>query len=65
MHHDKDFKSPKQLIRALVECVSKGGNLLLNVGPDAKGQIPKESLDILAEIGEWMKQNGDSIYGCE
>ncbi|HHZ12404.1 MAG TPA: alpha-L-fucosidase, partial [Clostridiales bacterium] len=61
---DKDFKSPKQLIRALVECVSKGGNMLLNVGPDAKGQIPKESLKILAEIGEWMKQNGDSIYGC-
>lgn len=61
---DKDFKSPKQLIRALVECVSKGGNMLLNVGPDAKGQIPKESLKILAEIGEWMKQNCDSIYGC-
>jgi len=61
---DKDFKSPKQLIRALVECVSKGGNLLLNVGPNAKGEIPKESLDILAEIGEWMRKNGDSIYGC-
>ena len=59
----KDFKSPKQLIRALVECVSKGGNMLLNVGPDAKGQIPKETLKILAEIGEWMQQNCDSIYG--
>ncbi|SHF64154.1 alpha-L-fucosidase [Caldanaerobius fijiensis DSM 17918] len=61
---DKDFKTPKQLIRALVECVSKGGNLLLNVGPDAKGEIPEESLQILSEIGKWMRKNGDSIYGC-
>lgn len=61
---DKDFKTPKQLIRALVECVSKGGNLLLNVGPNAKGEIPEESLNILSEIGKWMKKNGESIYGC-
>ncbi|NLO82523.1 MAG: alpha-L-fucosidase [Clostridiales bacterium] len=61
---DKDYKSPKQLIRALVECVSKGGNLLLNVGPNAKGEIPQESVDILLQIGEWMRKNGDSIYNC-
>lgn len=61
---DKDFKSPKQLIRGLVECVSKNGNLLLNVGPNAKGEIPEESLIILKEIGKWMRQNGESIYGC-
>jgi len=62
---DKDFKSPKQLIRALVECVSKGGNLLLNVAPNAKGEIPQESVDILLCIGEWMSKNGDSIYNCD
>ncbi|MCM3110880.1 alpha-L-fucosidase [Lederbergia lenta] len=62
---DKNYKSPKQVIRTLVECVSKNGNLLLNVGPDAKGIIPEESLDILAEVGKWMKRNGDSIYGCK
>lgn len=61
---DTNYKSPKQLIQALVECVSKGGNLLLNVGPDAKGIIPKESVKILARIAEWMKDNSDSIYGC-
>ena len=44
--------------------MSKGGNLLLNVGPDAKGNIPEESLERLAVIGKWMKKNGDSIYGC-
>ncbi len=58
------YKSPEMLIRKLVECVSKGGNMLLNVGPDARGNIPERSLDALAEIGRWMKKNGRSIYGC-
>ncbi|ALS28220.1 alpha-L-fucosidase [Paenibacillus sp. 32O-W] len=61
---DRNYKSPKQVIRSLVECVSKNGNLLLNVGPDAKGEIPRESLNILSEVGEWMRRNGESIYGC-
>lgn len=61
---DKAYKSPRQVVRALVECVSKNGNLLLNVGPDAKGEIPTESLDILSVVGEWLRRNGDSIYGC-
>ena len=39
--------------------------MLLNVGPDAKGNIPEESLKILEEIGKWMKKNGNSIYGCK
>ncbi|EKN65232.1 alpha-L-fucosidase [Neobacillus bataviensis LMG 21833] len=65
-YHAKDlnYKSPKQVIRTLVECVSKGGNLLLNVGPNAKGEIPEQSLAILQVVGKWMRQNGDSIYGC-
>ncbi len=61
---DHLYKPASMLIRKLVECVSKGGNMILNVGPDAKGNIPKESLAILEEIGEWMKKNSDSIYGC-
>ena len=62
--NDHFFKPASMLIKKLVECVSKGGNLLLNVGPDARGNIPEESLEILAEIGWWMKKNGESIYGC-
>ncbi|WP_028545690.1 alpha-L-fucosidase [Paenibacillus taiwanensis] len=62
--HDHNYKLPCQVIRGLVECVSKNGNLLLNVGPNANGEIPHESLVILAEIGEWMAYNSDSIYGC-
>ncbi|NMA83234.1 MAG: alpha-L-fucosidase [Epulopiscium sp.] len=61
---DQFFKSPDMLIKKLVECVSKGGNLLLNVGPDPKGNIPPESMYILGEIGYWMDRNGKSIYGC-
>ncbi len=62
--HDKHYKSAKMVIRTLVECVSKNGNLILNVGPDATGRIPLESVQILEEVGEWMHENGDSIYGC-
>lgn len=61
---DKNYKSPKLIIRKLVECVSKNGNMLLNVGPDAKGQIPAESLAVLDQVGSWMQQNGSSIYAC-
>ena len=61
---DKNWKSPKTIVRTLVECVSKGGNLLLNVGPTAKGEIPDESLQILAQVGEWMHQNDGSIYAA-
>ena len=64
-HATDNFWKPSQmLIKKLVECVSKGGNLLLNVGPDARGNIPEESIERLAEIGKWMKKNGESIYGC-
>ena len=61
---DHHYKTSKMVIHMLVECVSKGGNLLLNVGPNARGQFPEESVRILKEIGAWMKNNHDSIYGC-
>jgi alpha-L-fucosidase len=61
---DRTYKSARMVIRKLVECVSKNGNLLLNVGPNARGEIPEESLRILEEVGQWMRSNGDSIYGC-
>ncbi|MDO4778843.1 MAG: alpha-L-fucosidase [Tissierellia bacterium] len=63
--NDKDFKTSKVLIRKLVECVSKSGNMLLNIGPDARGNFPKESIQILSEMGDWMKLNSESVYGCK
>lgn len=61
---DKFFKPAPMIIKKLVECVSKGGNMLLNVGPDAYGNFPPESVAILEQIGKWMKKNYESIYGC-
>ena len=61
---DHYWKPASMLIRKIVECVSKGGNLLLNVGPDARGNIPPESMDRLAAIGAWMKKNRQSVIGC-
>ena len=62
--NDRHFKPASMLIRKLVECVSKGGNMLVNVGPDARGCFPPESRRILREMGEWMAVYGESIYGC-
>lgn len=61
---DDDWKSAELVVHTLVNCVSKNGNLLLNVGPDARGNIPAESVKILTEVGDWMKYNHESIYGC-
>ncbi|MCL2833272.1 MAG: alpha-L-fucosidase [Treponema sp.] len=61
---DRHWKSAQMVIRMLTECVSKNGNLLLNVGPDARGRIPAESIKILEDVGRWMADNGESIYGC-
>ena len=61
---DNLWKSPTAIIRALVNCVSKDGNLLLNVSPDARGRIPTRAKDILADVGEWLLLNGDAIYGA-
>jgi len=62
--HDKHWKSAEMIIRMLVDCVSKNGNLLLNVGPDSKGRIPSASIAILEEVGKWIADNGESIYNC-
>ncbi len=60
---DNDWKSTEKLLRNLIDIASKGGNYLLNVGPDAEGVIPQPSVQRLAEVGAWMKVNGESVYG--
>jgi alpha-L-fucosidase len=61
--YDNDWKSLNEMLFWIVEIASKGGNYLLNVGPDGNGVIPEESIKILKEIGAWMKINGEAIYG--
>ncbi|HXI89087.1 MAG TPA: alpha-L-fucosidase [Blastocatellia bacterium] len=61
--YDDNWKSTETIIRNLIDIASKGGNYLLNVGPTAEGLIPQPSVERLAEVGRWMKVNGESIYG--
>jgi len=63
--HDKNFKSTKEMLQMLSDIASKGGNYLLNVGPTALGRFPQESIDRLKAIGQWMKVNGEAIYGTK
>lgn len=61
---DTWYKPAPLLLKKLVECVSKGGNFLLNVGPDGNGRIPRQAMDTLKYLGQWMQINGESIRGC-
>lgn len=60
----ESFMCARDVIRVLVDCVSKNGNLLLNVGPNGKGKFPEPVVRLFEEVGEWMRENGESIYGC-
>lgn len=63
--YDINWKSKETLIRTLVDVVSKGGNYLLNVGPEADGSIPQASIERMEAIGNWMAINGEAIYGTQ
>jgi alpha-L-fucosidase len=63
--NDQNWKSSTTLIRNLIDCASKGGNYLLNIGPTSEGVFPDASIQRLAEIGKWMKVNGEAIYGTQ
>ena len=63
--NDHEWKSPEDLTRLLFDITSKGGNYLLNVGPTAEGIIPAPSVTILNKVGQWMKVNGEAIYGTQ
>jgi len=59
---DDRFKSAAEVIRLLAETASKGGNLLLGIGPDPLGRLPSAVEPILRQVGEWLKRNGEAIY---
>jgi len=64
-HRDEaSWKSIDQLVRMLIDTVSKGGNLLLNVGPTARGEFDDRALCSLSDIGTWLRAHGRAIYGC-
>ncbi|HTV57160.1 MAG TPA: alpha-L-fucosidase [Terriglobia bacterium] len=61
--NDHNYKSAPHLIRTRIEVASRGGNFLLNVGPTPEGTIQPEFQQRLRAIGDWLRVNGDSIYG--
>lgn len=62
---DHNWKDAAMLVRNLIDCASKGGNYLLNVGPTSEGLIPGPSVERLAEMGRWMKANHETIYDTQ
>ena len=62
--HDHNWKDAKTVVQNLADIRSKGGNFLLNVGPTGEGLIPKPSVEILRDAGQWLQTNGESIYGA-
>ncbi|MCX8082756.1 MAG: alpha-L-fucosidase [bacterium] len=64
-HRDEaTWREPEVTIKTLIECVSKGGNLILNVGPTARGEFDYRAKQHLEKVGEWMHYHSGSIYGC-
>jgi alpha-L-fucosidase len=58
-----NYRSAAMLIHNLIDCTSKGGNFVLNVGPTATGEFPAEHVALINTIGAWMDVNGEAIYG--
>ena len=63
--HDQQWKTSNQLLRNFVDIVSKGGNYLLNIGPDGKGHVPQPCVDSFHEMGAWVNTNSDAIFGTK
>jgi alpha-L-fucosidase len=61
---DRNYKPVHEILRLLASCASQNGNFLLNVSPDGEGRIPLEQVEILQNVGRWMKVNGQAIYGA-
>ena len=63
--YDVNFKSTETLLRNLIDIASKGGNYLLNIGPDSKGVVPQAEVERLHEVGRWVGVNGEALYGTK
>lgn len=61
-HNDHNYKTPNQIIRIFVDCLSLGGNLLLDIGPKADGTIPDEQVNILQQLGRWIQKHKEAVY---
>ena len=62
---DTHWAAPADVIRNLVQIRGRGGNLLINIGPDGCGNVPKASTDVLDTVGAWLRENGESIFDTD
>ena len=63
--HDRNYKTPNQIIRIFIDCISNGGNLLLDIGPKPDGTLPAEQVNILKELGRWNKKHAEAVFGTK
>ncbi|MFC1501793.1 alpha-L-fucosidase [bacterium] len=62
-HNDTNYKTSNQIIRIFVDCISMGGNLLLDIGPKSDGTIPDEQVSILKKLGQWTRKHNEAVFG--
>jgi alpha-L-fucosidase len=63
--NDHNYKTPYQMLRIFADCISMGGNLLMDIGPKEDGTIPQQQIDVLKEFGRWTSKYPEAIYGTE
>jgi alpha-L-fucosidase len=63
--NERRFRTPEEVCAMICRCAAKGSNLLMNIGPDGSGRLPARAVEVMAEVGKWMRANGDAIYGTQ
>ena len=61
--NERRFRTPEEVCAMICRCAAKDSNLLMNIGPDGSGRLPARAVEVMAEVGKWMRENGDAIYG--
>ena len=61
--NERNFRTPEEVCAMICRCAAKDSNLLMNIGPDGSGRLPARAVEVMAEVGKWMRANGDAIYG--
>ena len=60
---ESEFRTPEEVCAMICRTAAKDSNLLMNIGPDASGRLPARAVETMAEVGKWMRENGEAIYG--
>ena len=61
--NERDFRTAEDVCAMICRCAAKDSNLLMNIGPDGSGRLPARAVEVMAEVGKWMRANGNAIYG--